>query len=122
VRVSLKNIPGINNVDVSLNNGSATADLKANNTTSIREILEAITKNGFATKQTKLTANGSLSRVGNQWKFRITGSNEELAVEAAPNVLLKEGVYMVEGVVPEVQKGKQPTIIQLTSIKAVSSN
>jgi copper chaperone CopZ len=117
VRVALKNVPGTDTVDVSLNQGSATVNMKANNTTALKDVLEAITKNGFVTKQTVVTARGVLVKSDGKWRLKITGSNEELAVETAPNVALSEGAATIEGVVPEVSKGKAPSVVQLRSVK-----
>jgi hypothetical protein len=107
----------VNTVAVSLNNGSATVDMKPNNTTALKDLLDAITKNGFVTKQTVLSLRGALFKTNGQWKLKILGSNEELSVESGPNVQLKEGPALIEGTVPEVPKGKLPSTIQVRSVR-----
>jgi len=120
VSVALKSVPGVETVEVSLNQGSAVVKMKANNTTTLKALLEAITKNGFVTKQTSLSVRGTFMRdsAGNL-KFRVAGSNEEFSVmpgSAAQPPLDTIGV--VEGIVPEVPSGKVPDRIQIKAVKS----
>ena len=50
MRVSLKAVPGVDSVDVSLEKGLAVVKMKPGNTTTLKQLNEAIAKNGFTMK------------------------------------------------------------------------
>lgn len=51
---SLKKLPGIKDVSVSLNKGTATIELKPGNKVTVAEIKDVVRKNGFTLKETKI--------------------------------------------------------------------
>jgi copper chaperone CopZ len=51
VRVSLKSVPGVDSVDVSLAKGLASVKMKPGNMATLNQLREAIGRNGFTMKQ-----------------------------------------------------------------------
>jgi len=122
VRVALKSVNGVDSVDVSLNKGLATVTLKPGNTVTMEQLQHAITKNGFTTKQSAVIVSGTLLSDNGKLALRVSGSNEMFGL--IPETQQDEDFYQlngktvtVEGVVPEVQKGKRPDTIQARSIR-----
>ena len=122
MRVALKSVNGVDSVDVSLNKGLATVTLKPGNTVTMEQLQHAITKNGFTTKQSAVIVSGTLLSDNGKLALRVSGSNEMFGL--IPETQQDEDFYQlngktvtVEGVVPEVQKGKRPDTIQARSIR-----
>jgi copper chaperone CopZ len=85
VRVAFKNISGVDRVDVSLNQGKATVDLKPGNTVTIAQLENALVKNGFTTKESQVVVAGTLILAGGKWSLRVDGSKEEFALAPDAN-------------------------------------
>jgi copper chaperone CopZ len=123
VRVALKSVNGVDSVDVSLNKGSATVTLKPGNTVTIEQLQQAITKNGFTTKQSTVAVMGTMLSQSGKVMLRVSGSDEQFDLvpqtpQAQPSDLnsLSGKTVTVEGIIPEVPKGKKPDTIQFHSI------
>jgi len=121
VRVSLMSVNGVASVDVSLDHGLATVKLKPGNSVTFKQLQDAITKNGFTMKQSRVTAAGAVIQDEGAAKFRISGSNEVLSLvpESAgvpPPSSNSGATVVVEGRIPEVAKGKSPEVIRYASL------
>jgi len=121
VRVSLMSVNGVASVDVSLDNGLAAVKLKPGNSVTLKQLQDAITKNGFTMKQSRVTAAGAVIQASGAVKFQISGSNEmlnlvpESAGVPAPSTNTGAAVT-VEGTIPEIAKGKSPDAIRYRSL------
>jgi copper chaperone CopZ len=109
--VSLKSVPGVESVDVSLAKGLAAVKLKPNNAATLKQLQTAITKNGFTMKQSAVTVAGIIIVDSGKVQLRVSGSNELLDLlpeaQATPVANSLNGKpVLVEGVVPETAKGK----------------
>jgi copper chaperone CopZ len=109
--VSLKSVPGVESVDVSLAKGLAAVKLKPNNAATLKQLQTAITKNGFTMKQSAVTVAGIIIVDSGKVQLRVSGSNEllDLIPEAQATPLansLNGKPVLVDGVVPEPAKGK----------------
>ena len=94
--------------------------MKSGNTTTFRQLQEAITKNGFTTKQSQVVIRGDVIQDGRTYKLKVFGSNEQYAlVGSDPNGFVGKAV-VVEGTIPEIPKGKTADTIQVKSINADS--
>jgi copper chaperone CopZ len=111
VSVSLKSVPGVDSVDVSLAKGLAAVKMKPGNTATLKQLQTAITKNGFTMKQSEVTAAGTVVVDSGRVQLKVSGSNELLdlipdgqvpAIATSPN----GKPVLVEGVIPETTKGK----------------
>jgi hypothetical protein len=121
VRVSLKSVSGVDSVDVSLEKGLAAVKMKPGNTATLKQLNEAITKNGFTMKDSTATVVGTVSASDGNVILRVSGSNDmlQLVPESASspnaNSMIGKTVF-VEGMVPEAAKGKAPASIRYQSI------
>ena len=122
MRVSLKSVSGVDSVDVSLEKGLAVVKMKPGNTTTLKQLNEAITKNGFTMKDSKATVVGTVVNTDGRAALRVTGSNDALQLvpqsgAAAPTVTSLVGkAVVVEGTIPEGAKGKTPDSIRYQSM------
>jgi hypothetical protein len=121
VRVSLKAVSGVDSVDVSLDKGLASVKMKRGNAATLRQLQEAITKNGFTMKPSNIIASGNIVMTNGQPKLQVSGSNDlvNLIPDApqAANVNAMAGKpVLVEGTLEEAAKGKTPDTIRYRSI------
>jgi copper chaperone CopZ len=121
VRVALKALNGLDSVDVSLERGTATTKWKPGNTVTLREMLAAVEKNGFANKGAKVVVAGQVSESGGKWRLAVSGTGENYELVAANATLvsgLKPGErVVVSGSVPEPVKGSAPTVINVEKVE-----
>jgi copper chaperone CopZ len=121
VRVSLKSVPGVDTVNVSLEKGLASVTLKPGNAATLKQLGDAIAKNGFTMKQSEATVNGRVVQVAGKMKFEISGSKELLELVPDANAspvtpaLIGKNVE-VAGTIPEAAKGKTPDAIRYRTI------
>jgi hypothetical protein len=122
VRVSLKSVSGVDLVQVSLEKGLAVVKMKPGNTTQLKQLNEAITRNGFTMKDSTAIVVGTVASTNGKAALLVTGSNEALQLvpqsgAAAPTVTSLVGkTVVVEGVIPEGAKGKAPDSIRYQSM------
>jgi copper chaperone CopZ len=120
VRVSLKAVPGVESVEVSLEKGLAVVKMKPRNSVSFKQLNEAIAKNGFTMKDSVATVAGTVDESNGKAVLRVSGSNDVLTLlpdGSAQNAAPETGKpVVVTGVVPEAGKGKMPDVIRYRSI------
>src|SRR5205085_12060297 len=103
----MKNVNGVESVDVSLNKGLATMTLKAGNTVTMKQLRDAIGKNGFTTKQSRVTVDGTLTMDGGNVSLKVSGSGEvyQLKFSDPKQIEAHNGkAVTVEGTIPEQAK------------------
>ncbi|HEY8715507.1 MAG TPA: heavy metal-associated domain-containing protein [Candidatus Acidoferrum sp.] len=121
VRVSLKSVAGIEKVDVSLEKGLAVITLKTGNTVTLKQLQEAITKNGFTMKASKVSVAGQIVMDGEKARLKISGSNDLLTLVAgqgpAVNLDAMNGKnVMAQGTINEGPKGQVPDTLVYNSM------
>jgi Heavy-metal-associated domain len=121
VRVSLKAVPGVDTVDVSLEKGLATVKMKPGNTTTLKQLNEAIAKNGFTMKDSTAIVAGTFVTTNGKTALQVSGSNDVLNLlpesnSAVDAVSFAGKSILVEGVLPGASKGKVPDTIRYRSI------
>ena len=122
MRVSLKAVPGVDTVNVSLEKGVATVTLKPGNTTTFRQLQDAIAKNGFTMKQSELTATGTVVGNGGKLQLQISGSNDLLQLisdrqNSGDAAALAGKQVKAVGIVPEAGKGRTPDTLRFRSLQ-----
>ena len=122
VRVSLKSVSGVDSVEVSLAKGLASVSMKPGNTATLKQLQEAISKNGFTMKDSPATVLGTAVLANGKTQLRVSGSNEVLTLVSESQgsldlTPLSGKSVIVEGTVPEATKGKVPDTIRYRSIK-----
>ena len=110
-------VNGVASVEVSLEKGLAVVKLKPGNSATLKQLQEAIAKNGFAMKESQIVAAGKLVQGGTGSQMQILGSNDlvNLAPEsptASPLITRDSGIFVVEGILLEAAKGKTPDVIR----------
>jgi copper chaperone CopZ len=115
VRVSLKDVPGVDTVNVSLEKGLASVTLKPGNITTLKQLKDAVAKNGFTMKKSEITATGKVVAEGGPLNFQISGSNETLHLVPGTSGMtgvatLTGKTVKVMGEIPEAAKGKVPEL------------
>jgi copper chaperone CopZ len=121
VRVALKSVSGVESVDVSLNKGLAKVTLKDGNTVTMKQLQAAITRNGYSTKQSTVTATGELALKDSRWLLRVSGTGEEFILTPEGNAKLPDGSFVgktviVVGTMPQLTSGKGPTELHFQSV------
>jgi hypothetical protein len=122
VRVSLKSVSGVDSVNVSLAKGLASVSMKPANTATLKQLQEAISKNGFTMKDSPATISGTVVATNGKTQLQVSGSNEVLTLvaesQSSSDVTPVSGKsVLVEGTIPEATKGKVPDTIRYRSIK-----
>jgi copper chaperone CopZ len=126
VRVSLKSVAGVDSVDISLEKGLAVVKMKPGNTATLKQLNEAITKNGFSMKDSTATVAGTVIETAGSVMLKVSGSNDLLKLipqfTSATNAVSMVGkTVLVEGTVPEAGKGKAPDSLRYQSITEENS-
>jgi hypothetical protein len=122
VRVSLKSVAGVDSVDVSLAKGLASVKLKPGNAATLKQLQNAITKNGFTMKDSSAVVAGTIVVNGAETHLQVSGSNELLGLvpeaQASTEVMSLSGKsVLVEGTIPEATKGRATASIRYRSIR-----
>jgi copper chaperone CopZ len=120
IRLSMKNVRGVNGVDVDLNKGLVTIKLTAGSTAELRQFNEAVEKNGFAHQDADVLVEGVLSGSPKAPLLQVTGTNDRYAlVPFAQGVdvtaLLGKSV-IIQGVLPQSPRGKIPVTLRYKTI------
>jgi copper chaperone CopZ len=119
VRVSLKSVSGVDSVDVSLAKGLAVVKMKPGNTTTLKQLDEAITKNGFTMKDSTAVVVGAVASEGGKMVLHLAGSNDVLVLVPQSGNADATSVgktVTVEGTIPEGTKGKAGDAIRYQSM------
>jgi heavy-metal-associated domain-containing protein len=121
VRVSLKAVPGVDTVDVSLEKGLATVKMKPGNMTTLKQLNEAIAKNGFTMKDSTAIVAGTVVTTNGKTAVQVSGSNDVLNLVPESSSVVDAASFtgksiLVEGMIPEAGKGKVPDTIHYRSI------
>jgi hypothetical protein len=121
VRVSLKPVAGVESVDVSLEKGLAAVKMRPGNTVTLKQLQDAVTKNGFTMKQSNAVIAGTVLVSDGKAQLRVSGSNDVLLLipdsQDVPNAAAIQGKSLViAGTIPEAAKGKSPDSLRYRSI------
>jgi len=121
VRVSLKAVAGVDSVEVSLEKGLASVRMRPGNAATLKQLQQAITKNGFTMKASKATVGGAVVVVNGKTQLKVSGSNDVLElVPELQGVVTASSMQgksvIVTGTIPEAQKGKVPDTITYESL------
>ncbi len=120
----MKGIKGVDTVDVSLNKGSATMTFTPNNSVSMKQLQDAIARNGFTTKESRVIVRGELAASKDGYTLKVTGSNELFTLlppdkgASDPRQFVGKVVEVV-GVMPEATKGKTADTVRYQAITEV---
>lgn len=120
IHVSMKGIQGVNTVDVDLNTGLVAIKFSQGSSASMRQLNEAVEKNGFTHKDADIVAKGKLTGTAAAPFLEVAGTQDRFALSpsAAPTnvaALLGKNVT-IAGVLPQAPKGKIADTLRYKSI------
>jgi len=100
--------------------------LKPGNAATLKQLNDAITRNGFTMKQSTATIAGKVVVTNDKTMLQVSGSNEMLQLvpdsAAMPVASTQIGKsVLVEAIIPEAGKGKSLDSIRYRSIKEDNS-
>ena len=84
VNVALKNVPGVESVDVSMNKGLATVKLQRGNTVSVPELWRLIHDRGYTPKATGVSVLGEIVNSQGQIQLRLAGTKDVIPLAPDP--------------------------------------
>lgn len=121
MRVSLKSVSGVASVDVNLEKGLAFVKMKPGNSATLKQLNDAIAKNGFTMKQSTATVAGKVALPNGKAVLQISGWNDTLELipdssAASSATALAGKSVVVEGTIPEAGRNS-PGSIRYRSIK-----
>jgi copper chaperone CopZ len=123
VHVSVKGIRGVETVDVDLNTGLVAIKFASGNTAGMRQIEEAIEKNGFTHKDATVTARGRITGTANALFLEVAGTSDRYALspatQQADTSALIGKMVDVQGLLPQAAKGNIPGTLRYKSIVEV---
>ena len=117
----MKAVFGVDTVDVNLEKGLATVNMKPGNMTTLKQLNEAIAKNGFTMKDSTAIVAGTVVTTNGKTALQVSGSNDVLNLvpessSAVDPASLTGKSILVDGVISEASKGKVPDTIHYWSI------
>lgn len=124
VRGALKKLPGVESVDVSLNKGLATMRLKPGNTLQVPAVWEAVRRNGFTPRETRVVVRGDVVAGGSTLQLKVSGTSEPYDFTArAADVLgetrkLAGRAVVVEGTLTPAKDPKTAVPIEAAAVRA----
>ncbi len=127
VHVSLKKIPGVDSVDVSLNKGLAVVKLKQGNAVTVPQLWETIHKQGYTPKATTVLIRGELIDAQNELQLKVSGTGALITLTpGAKNQTAYQdprkyagNEVIVRGVMNPGKDFKSPVPLQITEIQLV---
>lgn len=121
VRVAIKNIDGVQSVDVSLSKGTAVVTFAPGNHVRYEQLLSAIAKNGFAVKGTRIVVEGTIAAEANAPSLRVSGSGDVFRLvpgRGAASPTASAGTRVeVEGEIPELAKGQKAETLRYDAVR-----
>ncbi len=115
----MKKIPGVESVEVSLNQGSVKLKLKPGNTVPVEQLWDAIQKNGFTTKSTHVVVRGEVISSGGKLQLKVPGPG--VTYDLADGEQLKSSAgktLVVEGTMTPLKDKTAAVPIHVTAVKA----
>ena len=110
----LKKLDGAEKVDVSLEKGLATIQLRPANKATLAVIQSIIKKNGFSPKGANVKLRGKIRDQNNSLQVTITGSNETLPAKLnQQHSFDPQKEYWIEGTLKIEDKGAQNLTISV---------
>jgi len=122
VSVAIKKIPGVQSVNVSLNQGLVSIKLAPGNTVKLEQVRKAILNDAFTPKDAKVAAVGELISQGGKLLFKIGGTNETFPVASTPHQSWQNNVrhdLTVNGLISGPASGAAGGMLQITSISGL---
>lgn len=112
--VAIKKVSGVQDVKVSLKDGTANIKLKDGNKVNVEQVRDIVRKNGFTPKATEVKVGGKVIERNGKPALEVSGPDEVYLLEGNVEPLKdKTGTHVVlTGQVPETQnKNEAPKLV-----------
>lgn len=122
--VSIKKIPGVKSVNVSLKQGLVSIALTPGNTVTMAQIRKAIRDDAFTPKEAHVTVEGDLARENGKLQFKVAGTNETFPIASTPHQSWQKFVgheVTIDGLLAAPAKGAEGGSLQIISATPVSA-
>jgi copper chaperone CopZ len=116
--VSIRKIPGVESVNVSLKTGLVSITLKPGNTVRVEQVRKAILDDAFAPKDARVVVVGDLVSQDGKLQFKVAGTNEVFPVESTPHASWQKQSgkpLLVNGLISEPANRSGIGTLQITS-------
>ncbi len=129
MRVAVRNIDGIDSVEVSLNRGVVVIRLKPENRVTLAGIRDAIRENGFTPKEAEVRARGTVLDDSGHLALAMPGIHVafRLAADSLASGIIDElhrvrgQDVTIDGRVPETARGaREPAILRARALSGTS--
>lgn len=120
--VAIKKVEGVQDVKVSLNDGTVAVKLKDGNEVTIEEVRDIIRKNGFTPKEAQVKVLGKVSERDGKPELRVTGLDAVFLLRGDTSKvkeMLGEDV-LVAGQVPETTDHNAPATLLVKGVSALN--
>jgi hypothetical protein len=112
----------VDTVNVSLEKGLATVTLKLGNTATLKQLQEAVAKNGFTMKRSEASVIGRIVNNAGKLQLQVSGSSDILELVPGANsgldaATLSGKTVIVAGEIPEAAKGKLLDTLRYNAIE-----
>lgn len=122
--VSLQRIPGVESVDISLNQGRARIVLRAGNSVTLAQVTQVVKDKGFTPREARVVARGELAEAGGKLQFGLLNTNQVFDLAFGPQAAKTSAdarmnlgkPLLVEGIIPP-PTGKTPSLLQLQNFR-----
>jgi uncharacterized protein (AIM24 family) len=123
VSVAIKKIPGVESVNVSLNQGLVSIKLAPGNTVRIEQIRKAILNDAFKPREARVEMVGDLVSQNGKLQFKVAGTGEVFAVSTSYRSLQNEVKHSltVSGLIAAPAKGAEGGTLQIRSVSGPSA-
>lgn len=74
--VALKKIPGVESVEVSLNQGKAVVRFRSGNSARLEDLVQKVRDNGFTPKAARVVVNGDLVTASDKLQLKVAGISQ----------------------------------------------
>jgi hypothetical protein len=122
VSVAVKKFPGVESVNVSLNNGLVGIKLVPGNTVRLDQIRKAILNDAFTPKDANVVAVGKLVSEGGKLRFVVAGTNETFPVASTQHQSWQKYIgreVTVNGLLAAPAKGTEAGALQVSSVSTI---
>jgi hypothetical protein len=120
----MKRIDGVESVDVSLNEGTATLGLKRGNHVTVQQVRDVVRKNGFTPKATGVRVAGTVVDRNGKPALAVRGLELVLLLAGEQAALVTERtgrVIELRGTLPEEEPRNAPQTLVVSEVRESSS-
>jgi len=124
VSVSIKKIPGVESVNVSLKQGLVSIAFKPGNTVTLQQVRKAIKDDAFTPKDARVVVVGQLTNANGKLEFKVSGTSEMFPVSPTAHTSLDKKVgqqLSITGLISTPSNRSESGSLEITQASAPSA-